>query len=152
MVLIYDDFQRDNLAGAQQILALPRLDETYPMEAVETQPLGGVRSVACTGSRARRGERAGIHAAGLARRALGALSALPARAEQAPRGSRGAMPLLRATQARPELTLELSRRFAPRGPCAERAIWDETWSSSGAMTAYAERPTTKQGSFECPKQ
>src|ERR1700686_3079247 len=46
LVLIYDDFRRDNLAVAREILRFLRLNETFPIETVETDTLGGVCSVA----------------------------------------------------------------------------------------------------------
>jgi Sulfotransferase family len=113
MVLIYDDFRRDNLAAAQQILRFLRLDETYPMEAVETQPLGGVRSVVLhrlTGA-ARRARRHPSHV-GLGGSALGVLSALPARSSRL-RGISRQMLYSEPPKPDPELALELKRRFAP---------------------------------------
>jgi hypothetical protein len=44
LVLIYDDFRRDNEASARAVLRFLGLDDTAEIEAVETKPLRAVRS------------------------------------------------------------------------------------------------------------
>ncbi|HEY1449738.1 MAG TPA: sulfotransferase [Solirubrobacteraceae bacterium] len=44
LVLIYDDFRRDNAATVREVLRFLGLDETVPIEPVETRPLRTVRS------------------------------------------------------------------------------------------------------------
>jgi Sulfotransferase domain len=44
LVLIYDDFQADNRAGARQVLRFLGLDESVELEPVRTRALKGVRS------------------------------------------------------------------------------------------------------------
>ena len=45
LVLIYDDFRADNEATVRQVLRFLELDETLPIETVETKPLNAVRSM-----------------------------------------------------------------------------------------------------------
>jgi hypothetical protein len=45
LVLIYDDFRRDNEATVRKVLQFLDVDETVPIETVETQPLKAVRSM-----------------------------------------------------------------------------------------------------------
>ncbi len=44
LVLIYDDFRRDNVASAREVLRFLEVDETAELEAVETKPLRAVRN------------------------------------------------------------------------------------------------------------
>jgi hypothetical protein len=44
LVLIYDDFRRDNEASARAVLRLLEVDDTAELEAVETKPLRAVRN------------------------------------------------------------------------------------------------------------
>ena len=45
LVLIYDDFRRDNDAILRRVLRFLEVDDTAPLEAIETKPLQAVRSV-----------------------------------------------------------------------------------------------------------
>jgi hypothetical protein len=80
LVLIYDDFRRDNLASAGEIVRFLGLDDSYPLQAIETKPLKAVRSMplhrlAGAARRARRNPQA----VGRLAPVLKALSAVPAR-------------------------------------------------------------------------
>ncbi len=111
LVLIYDDFRRDNLASGREILRFLEVDETFPLQAVETKPLGNVRSGTLhrlTGA-ARRARRHPA-AAGPAGTALGALSALPARSSTL-RGISRRLTYSEPEAGDPQLALELRRRF-----------------------------------------
>jgi hypothetical protein len=44
LVLIYDDFRRDNVATVREVLRFLELDDEVPIAAVETKPLKAVRS------------------------------------------------------------------------------------------------------------
>jgi hypothetical protein len=44
LVLIYDDFRRDNVAAVRQVLRFLDVDDSLPIETVETRPLQAVRS------------------------------------------------------------------------------------------------------------
>jgi Sulfotransferase family len=44
LVLIYDDFRRDNQATVRQVLRFIQVDDTYPIEVVEANPTIRVRS------------------------------------------------------------------------------------------------------------
>jgi hypothetical protein len=46
LVLIYDDFRRDNAATVREVLRFLEVDEDAPIERVETRPLRAVRSQA----------------------------------------------------------------------------------------------------------
>jgi hypothetical protein len=46
LVLIYDDYRRDNEATLRSVLRFLEVDETVPLETVETRPLKAVRSQA----------------------------------------------------------------------------------------------------------
>jgi hypothetical protein len=112
LVLIYDDFRRDNLASGREILRFLEVDETFPIQPVETKPLGNVRSGALhrlTGA-ARRARRHPA-AAGRAGTMLGTLSALPARSSTLREISRK-LTYTEPAAPNPELTIELRRRFA----------------------------------------
>jgi hypothetical protein len=111
LILIYDDFRRDNLASGREILRFLGVDETFPIEAVETKPLGEVRSGALhrlTGA-ARRARRHPA-AAGRVGAALGTLSALPARSSTL-RGISRRLTYTEPAAPDPELALELRQRF-----------------------------------------
>jgi Sulfotransferase family len=45
LVIIYDDFRRDNAATARQVMRFLEVDDTLPIEPVETNPSVRVRSV-----------------------------------------------------------------------------------------------------------
>jgi hypothetical protein len=45
LVLVYEDFRRDNEAAVREVLRFLEVDEQVPVEAVETKPLQGVRSM-----------------------------------------------------------------------------------------------------------
>jgi hypothetical protein len=44
LVLIYDDFRRDNQAAVRQVLRFLEVDDSYPLEAIEANPTVRVRS------------------------------------------------------------------------------------------------------------
>jgi Sulfotransferase family len=113
LVLIYDDFRRDNLASASEILRFLGLDDSIPLTAVETKPLRRVRSpmlhrLTFAARRARRHP----STAGRTGALLGSLSSLPVRSSTLRRISR------RLTYSEPaapdaDFALELRRRFKP---------------------------------------
>jgi hypothetical protein len=45
LVLIYDDFRRDNEATVREVLRFLEVDDTHPIEAIEANPTVGVRSL-----------------------------------------------------------------------------------------------------------
>ena len=45
LVLIYEDFRRDNVATAREVLRFLGVDDAYPLQPVQTPALKGVRSV-----------------------------------------------------------------------------------------------------------
>jgi hypothetical protein len=45
LVLIYDDFRRDNEATVRQVLRFLEVDDTHPIEVIEANPTVGVRSL-----------------------------------------------------------------------------------------------------------
>ncbi len=45
LVLIYDDFRRDNEATVRRVLRFLDVEETAPIETLETEPLKAVRAV-----------------------------------------------------------------------------------------------------------
>ncbi len=111
LVLIYDDFRRDNLASGHEIVRFLALDDSFPIEPVETKPLGSVRSGALhrlTGA----ARRARIHPAGASRTGtlLGSLSALPARSRTLREISR-TLTYAEPASPDPELAIELRRSF-----------------------------------------
>jgi hypothetical protein len=62
LVLIYDDFRRDNEGTVRQVLRFLDVDDTLPVQTIETQPLKAVRSMPM--HRLRRAIRkAGLHPA-----------------------------------------------------------------------------------------
>jgi hypothetical protein len=62
LVLIYDDFRRDNEGTVRQVLRFLDVDDTLPVQTIETQPLKAVRSMPL--HRLRRAIRkAGLHPA-----------------------------------------------------------------------------------------
>jgi hypothetical protein len=111
LVLIYEDFRRDNEATVHAVLRFLELDDTLPIEVVETKPLKVVRSLQAHKLRGvlRRAER-NPAAAGRVSRTIIALT---------PRGMRGgrSAALLRRAAYVPapppdeQLMLELRRRF-----------------------------------------
>jgi hypothetical protein len=111
LILIYDDFRRDNLSSGREILRFLEVDDSFPIQAVETKPLGSVRSGALhrlTGA-ARRARRHPA-AAGRAGTLLGAVSALPARSN-ALRGISRRLTYSEPAPPDPEFAIELRRRF-----------------------------------------
>ena len=113
LVLIYEDFRRDNAAAVRTVLRFLDVDETYPIETIDTKPLSAVRSGPLHQL---------AHAAGVARRNPGAAGPF-ARALNAlvPRQARSdafrtTWRHLVYTDPNPpdkELMLELRRRFKP---------------------------------------
>jgi Sulfotransferase family len=111
LVLIYDDFRKDNLATVRQVLSFLGVDSSVPLEQVETKPLEGVRFSALHRLR-RQIRRAGLHpaAGGRVARALDAVAPKPLRSDSLSAAFR------RITYGpqRPadeQLMLELRRRF-----------------------------------------
>ena len=45
-MLIYEDFRRDNEATVRTVQRFLEVDDTHPIEAIETKPVNAVRSVA----------------------------------------------------------------------------------------------------------
>ncbi|MFI4991393.1 MAG: sulfotransferase family protein [Solirubrobacterales bacterium] len=111
LVLIYDDFRKDNLATVREVLSFLGADPSVPLEQVETKPLKGVRS--STLHRLRRQiRRVGLNPAaeGKLARALDAVAPKPLRSDSLSAAFR------RITYGpqRPadeQLMLELRRRF-----------------------------------------
>jgi hypothetical protein len=113
LVLIYDDFRSDNLASVREVLRFLDRDEDANIEAVETKPLGAVRSMTLhTLTGAARRARRNPGATGRAGALLGALSAVPARSK-ALRGASRRLIYSRPDRPDAEVLGELRRRFKP---------------------------------------
>jgi hypothetical protein len=111
LVLIYDDFRRDNEATMRSVLRFLEVDDTHPIEAIEANPTVAVRSARVEGLT--RSLRAGRGP--LARAVRDAGKALTS---QRVRGALYYPAVRRATYGKPpppddELMLELRRRFRP---------------------------------------
>ncbi len=73
LVLIYDDFKRDNEATVRTVLRFLEVDDTYPIEVVQANPTVGLRSVRLAAlMRAVQGEQGALASA--AKRTVRALS------------------------------------------------------------------------------
>ena len=115
LVLIYEDFRRDNMAVLRQVLEFLGVDPDAPIEPVETKPLEDVRSM-----RLHQLRRA-IRKAGLNPRKRGRLvRMLDALADRAALTGDSISAAFRRVAYRPqrpaddELMLELRRRFKPQ--------------------------------------
>ena len=114
LVLIYEDFRRDNEATLRQVLRFLDVDETHPIDQVETRPLKEVRSLRL--HQMRRALRVAARnpaAAGPLPRAVNALARRQLRSGVLSAAFR------RATYSTPrppdeEFMLELRRRFRPQ--------------------------------------
>jgi hypothetical protein len=113
LILIYDDFRRDNAATVREVLHFLDLDETVPIAPVETKALKSVRSFRLKRlAEAARTARQNPAAASAFGRALNALTPPPLRSE----AFRGRWRKLVYKDAAPpdrQLMVELRRRFKP---------------------------------------
>jgi hypothetical protein len=113
LVLIYEDFRRDNVATVRDVLRFLEVDDAAPVQTIETKPLKAVRSM-----RLHKLRRA-IRTAGLHPSAKGRLSrAIDAIAPARLRSDELSAMFRRVTYVRPnppddEYMLELRRRFKP---------------------------------------
>jgi signal recognition particle subunit SEC65 len=113
LVLIYEDFRRDNRATVREVLRFLEVDDTFPVETVETKPRNAVRSM-----RLHEVRRA-IRRAGLNPAAEGGVSrTIDALAPRRLRSDALAAMFRRAAYAAPRppdegLMLELRGRFKP---------------------------------------
>jgi hypothetical protein len=115
LVLIYDDFRRDNEATVRKVLRFLEVDDTFPIETVETKRLKSVRFLSlhhlANGARiARRGGNRALTSP--ISRAVNALTPRQMRSERV----RGIWRRITYTAPRPpkeEFMLELRRRFKP---------------------------------------
>jgi hypothetical protein len=113
LVLVYEDFRRDNLATVREVLRFLAVDETVPVVPVETKPLNAVRSEllrrVADSARTARENPAG---AGTFGRAVNALTPAPLRSESF--RTRWRKLVYRAPDPPQEqLMRELRRRFRP---------------------------------------
>jgi hypothetical protein len=113
LVLIYDDLRADNAAVVREVLRFLDVDESFPIETVETRPLPAVRSMRL--HRLRRWvRRRGLNPAAGGRLAR-TIDALPPNSLN----SKAVSAMFRRLAYRPpappdeQLTLELRRRFKP---------------------------------------
>ncbi len=111
LVLIYDDFRKDNLGTVRQVLSFLGADPSVPLQQVETQPLKGVRSSALHRLR-RQIRRVGLNpaAGGRVARTLDAVAPKPLR----PDSLSAAFRRVTYGSQQPvdeQLMLELRRRF-----------------------------------------
>jgi sulfotransferase family protein len=113
LTLIYDDFRRDNAAALARVLRFLEVDETAPVEAVETTRLDGVRSQRLHQmGRAMTVARRNPQAAGRLSRAANAIAPKALRSQAFRRLWRR---VVFSAPAPPDerLMLELRRRFKP---------------------------------------
>jgi hypothetical protein len=113
LVLIYDDFRADNAAVVREILRFLDVDESFPIETVETNSLQGVRSMRLHKLR-RIVRRRGLNPAAGGRLAR-AIDALPPRSLSSKAFSAMFRRLAYGPPAPQDerLTLDLRRRFKP---------------------------------------
>jgi hypothetical protein len=113
LVLIYEDFRRDNEATVHTVLRFLGLDDTLPVEMIETKPLKAVRSPQAHKLRAglRRAAR-NPAVAGPVSRAIIALTPRPLRSGKPAALLRRAA-YVSAPPPDEQLMLELRRRFKP---------------------------------------
>jgi hypothetical protein len=113
LVLIYDDFRRDNEATVRKVLRFLDVDDTSPVETIDTEPLKAVRSLPLHQlASAARVARMNPVAAGPVSRTVNALTPRPLRSE----AFRAFWRRVVYSAARPpdeEFMLELRRRFKP---------------------------------------
>jgi hypothetical protein len=111
LVLIYEDFRRDNAASFAQILSFLELDERVEIEPVQTKPLREIRSVALHRmvGRVRLATRAPERTGPIARAAAAMVPAPMRSAEFGRRWRRAVYSEQKA--ADPALTAEMKRRF-----------------------------------------
>lgn len=113
LVLIYEDYRRDNEATVREVLRFLDVDETVPMETVETRPLKAVRSQTLRHlTDSARLARRDPAAASLLGRAVNALTPERLRSEAFRSKWRKAV-YTAPSPPDEQLMLELRRRFAP---------------------------------------
>jgi hypothetical protein len=113
LVLIYDDFRRDNAAVVREVLRFLALDETIPIEPIETKPLKSVRSFRLKHlAELARTARQNPAAASTFGRTVNALTPRPLRSE-AFRSRWRKLVYKDAALPDQELMLQLRRRFKP---------------------------------------
>jgi hypothetical protein len=113
LVLIYDDFRADNRAAVRQVFRFLDVDDSLPIETVETKPLQGVRSMRMHQFR-RAIRRRGLNPAAAGRLAR-TIDALPPKSVTSASFS-ALFRRLAYTSPAPadeQLTLELRQRFKP---------------------------------------
>jgi hypothetical protein len=113
LVLIYDDFRRDNVSVVRTILRFLELDDALPVQTVETEPLNAIRSQMLRRlTDAARGARLNPAQAGRLGRAVNSITPGWARSERVRERWRR---LVYKTPVPPEegFMLELRRRFKP---------------------------------------
>jgi hypothetical protein len=113
LVLIYDDFRRDNVSVAREILRFLDVDDQLPLRAVETNPNNAIRSQALRRlTDAARGARLNPAEAGPLGRAVNAIT--PGWARSSAMKERWRRLVYKAPAPPDEaFTLELRRRFKP---------------------------------------
>ena len=113
LVLVYEDFRRDNEATVRKVLRFLEVDETHPIESIDTKPVKAIRSLPLH-QLAGAGKRAHKNPTGAAplERAVNALTPGFMRGESFRRRWRR---LVYAAPAPPDeqFMLELRRRFKP---------------------------------------
>jgi hypothetical protein len=113
LVLIYDDFRRDNVSTVREILRFLDLDDSVPVETVETKPLNAIRSQLLRRlADAARAARQNPAEAGMLGRAINSLTPSSARSE-AVREKWRRLVYKAPVPPEEEFLLELRRRFKP---------------------------------------
>ncbi len=113
LVIIYDDFRRDNDGTVRSVLRFLEVDDTLPIDAIDTKPLKAVRSLQLHHlANAARTARTNPLAAGPVGRAVNALTPRPLRSDSFRAQWRR---VVYRTPSPPDekLMLELRRRYKP---------------------------------------